>query len=417
MDIINAIQKFGSVEDAFITEYFTENTTWTVPNGVTQIIITALGPGGNGSISNAGGAGGGRLAQDICCVTPGSEISVIVGLPSNSEGGTGSQTVVSGYNMGIFTQNTISANSGSAASGNNGGSGGTGGGGSWNGSSTSGSCSGASGEWGGGGGGAYCENASSNPLGGSGGRWGGGGGAGDVQRNDTNRPAGGTATGINRIPNINSKMIIPSAYMIAGTGGSGSTSYNGMPVTSATNPSGGIEFPINTNVDSFIRVVFGPIIPKKTIISARNGILSVKDSESSGAPGGKGLYGMGGDVTSGSVSYTHNGKGGGGGGGIIGSGGRVISKTSDGAQVCRGGGGGGGIYISNGPDDLSDPYTDANNTNGGAGGGISGTMEINGVKKFYRFGVGGFKVGYGTTNSSWVKGSPGIVIISYFNPT
>lgn len=100
-----------------VTLTFTANTTWAVPAGVTSISVTATGAGGggggnhldcgvsNGSGSHGGGKGGGGYVQtSTIVVTPGENLTLIVGqggaggLRSNTKnqyyGGTGQTTFV-----------------------------------------------------------------------------------------------------------------------------------------------------------------------------------------------------------------------------------------------------------------------------------------------------------------------------------
>lgn len=85
-------------------ETFTKDGTFTVPEGVTKIKITAVGAGGGGGRAItpvAGGGGGGACIVAVYTVTPGETISVTVGMSgkgastiSNPTGETGGATVV-----------------------------------------------------------------------------------------------------------------------------------------------------------------------------------------------------------------------------------------------------------------------------------------------------------------------------------
>ncbi len=75
------------------------NTTWTVPAGVTSVMVKAWGGGGGSGSSgaglNSGAGGGGGFAQDTVSVTPGQTITVYVG-----GGGTGGASGLSRGNGG-----------------------------------------------------------------------------------------------------------------------------------------------------------------------------------------------------------------------------------------------------------------------------------------------------------------------------
>ena len=78
---------------------FTSSGTFTVPSGVTQVLVTLIGgggggsKGGGGSLSGAGGGGGGVYYRTPVTVTPGSSIPVTIG--SGGAGGTSSH--IDGY--------------------------------------------------------------------------------------------------------------------------------------------------------------------------------------------------------------------------------------------------------------------------------------------------------------------------------
>ena len=63
------------------TQTFTSNGTFTVPAGVTKILVTVFGAGGGGYYS-AGGGGGERIIKKAYSVTPGTAISIKIGVGS-----------------------------------------------------------------------------------------------------------------------------------------------------------------------------------------------------------------------------------------------------------------------------------------------------------------------------------------------
>lgn len=68
------------------TQTFTANGTFTVPAGVTKILITAFGAGGSGYL-NSGGQGGNFIIKKPFQVTPGQKISITVGKGSTDANG------------------------------------------------------------------------------------------------------------------------------------------------------------------------------------------------------------------------------------------------------------------------------------------------------------------------------------------
>ena len=83
------------------TQTFTSNGTFTVPAGVTKIWVTACGGGQAGSSgdysrssSGKGGAGGDCIFKKAFSVTPGQEISIIVGKGGTTSGTIGNATVI-----------------------------------------------------------------------------------------------------------------------------------------------------------------------------------------------------------------------------------------------------------------------------------------------------------------------------------
>ena len=83
----------------FVRNY-TQNSSFTVPAGVTRIMVEAWGAGGGGS--EGGGGAAGMYIQSVQDVTPGSVITLTIGVGGNKAGGTGTpgsdgtQTLVTG---------------------------------------------------------------------------------------------------------------------------------------------------------------------------------------------------------------------------------------------------------------------------------------------------------------------------------
>jgi hypothetical protein len=99
------------------TQTFTNTSTFTVPTGVTQIIVEAWGGGGKGGAVStsgvaAGGGGGGAYAKKVLTVTPGNTYTVNVGI--------GSTTTVTTTNSDSWfsTNATILAKGGSSVASN-----------------------------------------------------------------------------------------------------------------------------------------------------------------------------------------------------------------------------------------------------------------------------------------------------------
>ena len=74
------------------TQTFTSNGTFTVPAGVTKILVTAFGGGGGGS-GAAGGGGGERIIKKAYSVTPGTAISIKIGV-GGTDAVAGGSTVI-----------------------------------------------------------------------------------------------------------------------------------------------------------------------------------------------------------------------------------------------------------------------------------------------------------------------------------
>lgn len=101
----------------------TEGTgTWTVPNGVTSIIVECIGAGGAGSNSGGGGGGGGGYAKGTIAVSPGTVYNIQVGQgPANTGvGSTLRSTWFSSSSIIIGNGGSHGANSTTNASGGTG---------------------------------------------------------------------------------------------------------------------------------------------------------------------------------------------------------------------------------------------------------------------------------------------------------
>ena len=73
------------------TQTFTENGTFTVPAGVTKILVTAFGAGGGGN--HSGGQGGARIIKKAYSVTPQTSIQITIGI-GGTAGNDGGATVI-----------------------------------------------------------------------------------------------------------------------------------------------------------------------------------------------------------------------------------------------------------------------------------------------------------------------------------
>ena len=168
-------------------------TTWTVPSGITEITVTALGGGGGGGGSSTGGAG--CEVVSTFAVTPGQIIQLFIGGGGGSAGGGGGSTTVDlpnslrviagggggggdGIAGGVGGTCDRGGGGGSGDDGGGGGVGGTGGGGGFGGTGGGGSGLAGDGGSGGGGGAGGVGDACSTGDGGSGAGGGGGGGYG-----------------------------------------------------------------------------------------------------------------------------------------------------------------------------------------------------------------------------------------------
>lgn len=158
-------------------EYTTSGSyTFTVPAGVTSVCAVCVGPGGNAD-SRAGGGGGGLAYKNNIAVTPGQNITVVVGAPpvDNTVGAWGTNSKFGTYCEAGAGQNSSNTRNtgglgGGLVTGDGGGTGGQGGGG---GSGNSGAGGGAAGYTGNGGAGAGSGTGSDGAGGGGGGGYGG----------------------------------------------------------------------------------------------------------------------------------------------------------------------------------------------------------------------------------------------------
>ena len=74
------------------TQTFTSDGTFTVPDGVTKILVTAFGAGGGG-YNAVGGGGGERIIKKAYSVTPGTAISIKIGV-GGTDAVAGGSTVI-----------------------------------------------------------------------------------------------------------------------------------------------------------------------------------------------------------------------------------------------------------------------------------------------------------------------------------
>lgn len=97
--------------------YYTSSVTWSVPSGIDNVRVVAVGGGGGGGVTGGGsGGGGGAYVEGVLSVAGLSQVNVFVGQGGASNGGNGGDT--------CFL--TITA-SGGGHGGNSGGQGGAGG--------------------------------------------------------------------------------------------------------------------------------------------------------------------------------------------------------------------------------------------------------------------------------------------------
>lgn len=214
IDTVNSV--LGTLIKTHGTQTFTSDGTFTVPDGVHKILITAAAGGQAGTTGNVlgnsskvyygglGGNGGDCILKKTFNVTPGQEISIIVGKGGTTSGAIGNATVIGSLVTLAGGNNT---NNGSNNGGGTGGKGGV----YWNGSgdillpvpgqdgllgsgggiSTAGTNSGSGNAYGGGGGGSIGNGGNGAVSGvvaenvGVNGTMGGGGGGAHIERSST----------------------------------------------------------------------------------------------------------------------------------------------------------------------------------------------------------------------------------------
>ena len=89
IDTVNSV--LGTLIKTHGTQTFTSNGTFTVPDGVTKILVTAFGAGGGGN--HSGGQGGARIIKKAYSVTPQTSIQITIGI-GGTEGNDGGATVI-----------------------------------------------------------------------------------------------------------------------------------------------------------------------------------------------------------------------------------------------------------------------------------------------------------------------------------
>lgn len=299
----------GAIKLDLVTEIFTENATWTTPQGIVgDVSVRAFGGGGGALSSNGGGGGGGYMEHDTFTPTAGTTYLITIG----AAGVSGNEATVTNGGATSFG-NLITANGGGKSVDSNGGNGGTGGG-----AYPTLHGHGGNGSYGGGGGGGYGSSSVgvSESNGGSGGTYGGGGGGGGAY-----------------------------ATYGAGVGGSGGQ-YGGRGGDGGNNGNDGSSGESGTDTTSMSLDYTG---------AGLGGVAgSGADTYGGGGGGGGGYGGNGGKGSSRSTSSpSTSGYGaGGGGGGYGGNGGDAGYYASgggggyggDGGSGCGGGGGGYGVF-------------------------------------------------------------------------
>ena len=213
--LIQPVSAFGEVMEGFTTP---GTTTWTVPAGVYEVTVEAIGGGGagssgSGSVGGAGGGGGGYVRGTIA-VTPGTQEEIVVGAGGSGSGGTS------------HFRNSTTLSAGGGASGAAGGSGGSGAGSSATVTRTGGDGAANFGQSGGGGGGA----AGSNEDGASGSRTTGGLGGEELGGR------GGDGAGGTSLPGDTGEL-----FGAGGGGGSGDGSFMGTGGIGGVGAQGGVR--------------------------------------------------------------------------------------------------------------------------------------------------------------------------------
>lgn len=101
------------------SQTFTSDGTFTVPDGVTKIWITAFGGGGGGKTGGAGGQGGDRVIKKAYSVTPKTNIPITIGVggEENNDGGAtviGNIVTLAGGGRGGVPKNHVGSLGGNA---------------------------------------------------------------------------------------------------------------------------------------------------------------------------------------------------------------------------------------------------------------------------------------------------------------
>jgi hypothetical protein len=206
-DILIAPTTFTALGSQDKIEIFNSSTTWTVPPGVTSIVVEGWGGGGGGGGSGAffgtgrgGGGGGGAYSKATISVSPGQILNIIVGsggIGGNNaigENGGGSRVVRGGTEL-ISANGGIGGQRGSALFNTVNGTGGNGGSGA--GSTPGGNGGNGTSNFGGSGGGSGGGNGGSAQSSGNGnnGNSPGGGGGGSVSSGVTSNQGGAGGPG------------------------------------------------------------------------------------------------------------------------------------------------------------------------------------------------------------------------------
>lgn len=166
----------GYVKKHLYTDVITESGKWTVPVGVTSLMVRCFGGGGGGGNSLNGryaGGGGGYMEYGVVDVQDAESIDIVIGDGGSTQNNGGATS----FGSHITAQG---GGGGNFSTGIGGGSGGTGGGGDFY------YYNGGDGQYGGGGGGGTPNSTSAiGGKGGNGGTYGGGGGGGGCRKSTT----------------------------------------------------------------------------------------------------------------------------------------------------------------------------------------------------------------------------------------
>ena len=108
-----------------VYKYFTSNTTFTVPSGVTSLTVAVTGAGGGGggytqyhTYMKGGGGGAGGYVKGIISVTPGQKLSIVVGKAGSGGGHSGETGLPGGAGGASSISGYATCNGGGAGSGN-----------------------------------------------------------------------------------------------------------------------------------------------------------------------------------------------------------------------------------------------------------------------------------------------------------